>query len=232
MKIFLKILFCLVVMGSQGLEAQDYFSELKRMNKLIAEAPVFYTEMTTNYYEDGKYSKPFYTISTIIRKKGDTYFYTMGSNEIFIDNDLMLMVNNELKTISVQPIKEEQRFDVGKILPAIDSFIKDFKYPIKKIDSGSSESCYLIEMEEQGVYRLSLCFNKSTSWFNKIDYWINYDQFGQKGKVETVFTNTTLHKKFKSETFSLDQFLIRTKKGYQPAAKYNGYAVFDDTVTK
>jgi len=212
--------FCIFFTLNAQLQAQDLFESLRQMREAYALNDDLHVQMKIRVYENATDATPYFTNEAIVKKKANNYFYRYAENEVLINDNLLLVIDREHKTIACQKrdVAGEQAFYPQPILE-FDGLLQHYETPVYLGNKGGLDHYQLIQKQGE-IAKINLVLDPQTLLVKQLDY---HYKSGQWAVIE--FTTFEVNPHFSSQTFSENQYLVRRDQQWEPSNSYKSYQV-------
>ncbi|SFX85743.1 hypothetical protein SAMN04487930_11171 [Cytophaga hutchinsonii ATCC 33406] len=154
-------------------------------------------------------------------KKYNEFYVKYTNMEVIFNTDMVLMVVPDQKNFVIRPVTEKeskkmQEIVIPKLSDKLDTIRYDFYETAKQYTTS-------ILNPSNDIAEMKFYYNKTTFLLDKVEY--AYTNTQERENQKTLITYTYEKLPVGINYFNTDKYIIKTAKGYVPAAAYSSYSI-------
>jgi len=215
----------------ERINAQDFATDMKHINAVYEQIKEIDLKISYLLYPSHTSTRPIVQDQFELKQKGSLQLSRRGEIESLINDQYLIMVDHEDKSISVQAsIKAESPF-LSYPIP-IDSMLDLYDSIHYKVQ-GAGLSTYSLYISDFMYEKVELFFYPHKHLIQKVVFYgAEKEEFGidsppGKPRYEIIYTKSILTPQFSSKTFSSTQFIEEREGKVYCASRFKQYQLIN-----
>lgn len=202
--------------------AQDLKVAIEKMREHYAEKSAMHIVMEIKAYHDQTEADAFFEEKADIKKRNQDYWYTFGTNEMYMNDKRMIIIDHGSKEM-VHALRQPNSFqgltDLFQV--SMDSILGLYNTPAYLgVVKGAHQ--YSMVQKSGPVERVEVGIGVESGLLTLLTYTYRTGE-----KVRIVFVTFDTSPQFAAGTFDEKKFIQQGVNGLEPAGTYRNYYLFD-----
>jgi len=185
-------------------------------------------------YRNHESTTPIQTENGTLKKKGDLYYYQIGSLVTIKASSYNLIVDNDAKTIALLNVEKGRDMAKDILLAISDSLLRNIK-SISFAKINNTQNAYILTSPNSEYAKIKIFFNVKSFFIEKLELYYkipeNFEDEESLDKeaprVEISYHDINTRPAFPSDLFTYANFLRKEKNKYYCKEKYQGYHLIE-----
>ena len=209
--------------------AQDFRTELFRMNDTYRKADNFSMKVNVKIYEKQSDTRERQSYEGMVKKQGNNYLSQMMGKTTLVNNNCVLLVDegNKLIQYGDRPKDKKNPTDDKALCYAIDSvYLANNK--LKMLSSEEGHMRILVSSEGDEVYeKTEILINTVSHVLEELTYYYKDEEKAGFSKIVISYSEVKLHAAFGKSDFSEKKYITASRNSITLAANYASYKLID-----
>jgi outer membrane lipoprotein-sorting protein len=224
MKAIIFSLFLIISIGE--VQAQSIQEDFNKMLEAYKDVKNLYVEMENRVYKGNDLEKE---SSSIIRKKGNNYLYSLSEHAMLINDDYVVLVDKRNYNIVFDKFTSEQADRLNKVQMPIQEDLLAAYPKINYLGTKNNLKHYHLENDKEQIYKMDLFFDANTGFVKRAVYYHNPKLIAGNMRSEIDLKVINTKPAFSEKTFSETQFVVIEDGQGTAARAYTKYSVRNAT---
>lgn len=208
---------------------QEARAELIAMNKLYTGAQAFSMKVNVSVYKTNGSTHPSAVYSGEVKKKGTNYYSQMMSQKTIANENCMLVVDEERKSIAYsKPYKAGEPMDEAQLGIMFDSLLFSKGTVRLLAESAKRKQIEIMPGNDLKYERILISINPVTRALEEVTYFYKTGSEGFFGRVTIKYTDVNLNScGVDNAFFSEKNYISKVKGKVKGTGKYATYEIND-----
>lgn len=218
------LFFLLLILPGSLAVAQDFKKDYNQVQDAYTKLDKFYCEIKIKLYESHQSVKPGETITSLIKKQNNDFWYSMGRIKMIVNEKCILYIDeNEKQMIyTIRDTKREMKIPNQDVAAIIDSLVKKSD---SVVFTGSKDNCkhYAIYASKALITKTELAIDRESFLIKTIEYYYDPMKSPSSNKIIIEYSKMDTAPLFTDSEFSEKRYAAYSNKVLKPLSPYVGY---------